>query len=299
VGNEDKSSSLSEIDKKNEEIEEEEFQGYRVPIKGFKKSVNILLKEITDLKDAKSNSMNMVNNQVMMKYIAEINAKIEQRLKDLLNLIMDKDIEENMKENENTKENTKENKENLKENIKENGKNLKENHKFDDFGENLTMNISNFNENSIIRNSENKEEEEPDIVEDEKEVKRIKDRERMKEDLKKNLKLVVKDIDKLQGKFIDGHLKTKLLFQFLKEYRKLQEEKQQVKMNELDETAINKEDVENPFDKNLNNVMEKENHGEKLKRYKTPNMKNLKVMNKGWDVNKNQVIFYFLFFLKF
>ena len=128
-------------------------------------------------------------------------------------------------------------------------------------------------------------------MEDEGEVKRIKDREKMKDDLKKNLKIVVKDIDKLQGKFIDGHLKTKLLFQFLKEYRKLQEEKQQEKMIELEESAIIKEDVENPFDNNLKNAVEKENDGPRLKRMETkhPTMKNLKVMNKGWDLNRSQV----------
>ena len=38
--------------------------------------------------------MNMVNSQVMMKFIAEINIKIEQRLKALLSLIMEKDVEE-------------------------------------------------------------------------------------------------------------------------------------------------------------------------------------------------------------
>ena len=96
VGNEEKSNSDSENDK-NDEVEEEEFQGYRMPFKGFKKSVNILLKEISDLKDAKRNSMNMVNSQVMMKFIAEINIKIEQRLKALLSLIMEKDVEEEEK----------------------------------------------------------------------------------------------------------------------------------------------------------------------------------------------------------
>jgi len=93
VGNEEKSESDSENDK-IEEVEEEEFQGYRIPFKGFKKSVNVLLKEISDLKDAKRNSMNMVNSQVMMKYIAEINVKIEQRLKALLSLIMERDLDE-------------------------------------------------------------------------------------------------------------------------------------------------------------------------------------------------------------
>lgn len=138
------------------------------------------------------------------------------------------------------------------------------------------------------------EEDESEIIEDEGEVKRIKDREKMKDDLKKNLKIVVKDIDKLHGKYIDGHLKTKLLFQFLKEYRKLQEEKQQEKMIELEESSIIKEDVDNPFDKNINNAIEKENQDiPKYKRMETklPTMKSLKVMNKGWDVNKNQVFY--------
>ena len=44
------------------------------------------------------------------------------------------------------------------------------------------------------------------------------------DDMKKNLKIILKDIDKLQGKVIDGHLKTKLLFQFLKEFMNIQED---------------------------------------------------------------------------
>lgn len=298
VGNEDKSSSKSDSDKKSEDIvEEDDFQGFRVPKKGFKKSVNLLLKEISDLKEAKRNSMNMVNSQVMMKYIAEINLKIEQRLKTLLGLIMDKDLEE-------------------KEEVKEEQKNEEENLDKD----NNLNNISIDNENSINNNNNanrtselshqhtfrgsvtkkeknNKNDDESfEIVEDEAEVKRIKERDKMKEDLKKNLKTIVKDIDKLQGKYIDGHLKTKLLFQFLKEYRKLQEEKQQEKLMEMEESAIIREDIDNPFDKNLENAMEKENQIEpsgKFKRmdYKSPTMKNIKIAN-----NKNvHFIFFSLF----
>ena len=293
VDNDDnKSSNSSDDDKKSAELEEEEFQGYRMPMKGFKKSVTILLKEISELKDAKRNSLNMVNSQVMMKYIAEINAKIEQRLKDLLNLIMERDLEEV----EEVKEDKEEHKINDKvEDI--DGININNNNSLADSlnkrNSDISLRCSNNNKNLTDKNDD----EFNDIVEDECEVKRLKERDKMKEDLKKNLKIVVKDIDKLQGKFIDGHLKTKLLFQFLKEYRKLQEEKQEEKMILLEESAIIKEDGDNPFENHLNNALEKENHqGESFGKFKRmeskhPTVKNLnlKTMNKGWDINKNQV----------
>ena len=40
-------------------------------------------------------------------------------------------------------------------------------------------------------------------------------------DINRNLKTVLRDIDKLKGKVVEGHLKTRLLFQFLKEYKKI------------------------------------------------------------------------------
>lgn len=40
-------------------------------------------------------------------------------------------------------------------------------------------------------------------------------------DINENLKMVIKDVNKLKGKMLEGHLKTKLLFQFLKEYKTL------------------------------------------------------------------------------
>ena len=45
---------------------------------------------------------------------------------------------------------------------------------------------------------------------------------------------------------------------------------------------IIKENGENPFDKNLNNVMEKENMVEKLKKNVEKEKKGVKVMKKGW-----------------
>ena len=43
-------------------------------------------------------------------------------------------------------------------------------------------------------------------------------------------KIVLRDLlnnaEKLKGKELDGHLKTKLLFQYLKDYKKLQEERE-------------------------------------------------------------------------
>lgn len=293
VGNEDKSSSKSDSDKKSEDIiEEDEFQGFRVPQKGFKKSVNLLLREISDLKEAKRNSMNMVNSQVMMKYIAEINLKIEQRLKTLLGLIMDKDLEEKEegKEEQKNEEEIVEKENNLNNNSidNENPNNINEN-RTSQLSHQITFRTSLVSKKET--NDNKNEDESFEIVEDEAEVKRIKERDRMKEDLKKNLKTIVKDIDKLQGKYIDGHLKTKLLFQFLKEYRKLQEEKQQEKLMEMEESAIIKEDIDNPFDKNLENAMEKENQNEpaKFKRmdYKSPTMKNLKIAN---NKNVNHII---------
>lgn len=282
VGNEEKSESDLEVEKKSEEDDDES-----------KKSVNILLKEITDLKDAKRNSMNMVNSQVMMRYIAEINSKIETRLKTLLNFIMEKDIDEIY-----------ENKEKEERKIEKSGEvinteNLQNNLVFTQNNNEISnikkpISDSSLNASSKRKISIDKNEDESDIliVEDEVELKRIKEREKMKEDLKKNLKLVVKDIDKLQGKFIDGHLKTKLLFQFLKEYRKLKEENRTL-LTEMEESILEKDEVENPFNQNLKNALEKENQ-ETPQRFKrmekrTPAIKNPNVTNKGWDINKNQV----------
>lgn len=46
----------------------------------------------------------------------------------------------------------------------------------------------------------------------------------MTQDINENIKSVIRDVDKLKGKVVDGHLKTRLLFQFLKEYKKLADE---------------------------------------------------------------------------
>jgi hypothetical protein len=106
------------------------------------KNVDDILKEISDLKEAKRNSLRLPNTLPTSMLRQEFNNKIEQKLANLLLLIMDDQVA-------------------------------------------ITP-----------------------------------------QDLKENLKIVIKDINKLQGKVIDGHLKTKLLFQFLKEFRKIQEENQ-------------------------------------------------------------------------
>ena len=103
-------------------------------------NVDVILKEINDLKEAKKNSLNLPNTPPTSLLKFEFNNKIEQRLAQLLGLIMD-------------------------------------------------------------------------------------DPNQQIDDMKQNLRTVLKDIDQLQGKVIDGHLKTKLLFQFLKEFRKIQEER--------------------------------------------------------------------------
>jgi len=55
----------------------------------------------------------------------------------------------------------------------------------------------------------------------ENEIDDIKDK---PEIVKDQIKLLLKNIDKLKGQMIDGHSKPKLLFKFLKEYKKLTEE---------------------------------------------------------------------------
>lgn len=185
-----------------------------------RKSVDLILTEIEELKEAKKNSLNMVDTQIMMKLIAEINNKIEKRLALLLNLILEAD----------------------------NGNTAKiESSKKTETEENGASFISKSPNVSVSANPY----EDCNIIEDEAELKRLKNREKMKTDLRVNLKNVVKDIDKLQPKYIDGHLKTKLLLQFLKEYRKLQEEKQ-IKEQADSNMDMNKSgSVENPFSKNL------------------------------------------------
>ena len=49
------------------------------------------------------------------------------------------------------------------------------------------------------------------------------------ERIKASLRVIIRDIDKLHKKYIDGHLKTKLVFQFLKEFRLIQEEKNELR----------------------------------------------------------------------
>jgi len=53
-----------------------------------------------------------------------------------------------------------------------------------------------------------------------------------KSNLKDHLTTVIGSIHLLEGKVIDGHLKTNLLFQFLKEYKKLTEDKEQDRQRE-------------------------------------------------------------------
>ena len=43
-------------------------------------------------------------------------------------------------------------------------------------------------------------------------------------DINENIKIVIRDVDKLKGRTIEGHLKTRLLFSFLKEYKQITEE---------------------------------------------------------------------------
>ena len=185
-----------------------------------RKSVDLILNEIEELKEAKRNSLNMVDAQIMMKLIAEINSKIEKRLTLLLNLILEADNENAAKIDSSKKTETE---------------------------ENLASFISKSPKISISFNPFD----DCNIVEDETELKRLKTRDKMKTDLRVNLKNVVKDIDKLQPKYIDGHLKTKLLLQFLKEYRKLQEEKQAKTQAESNMDMNKSRSVENPFSKNL------------------------------------------------
>lgn len=45
--------------------------------------------------------------------------------------------------------------------------------------------------------------------------------------MKEQLKGMIKNIDRLKGQMVDGHQKPKLLFRFLKDYKKLCEEKEQ------------------------------------------------------------------------
>lgn len=53
------------------------------------------------------------------------------------------------------------------------------------------------------------------------EIEFIKDK---PEIVKEHIKILLKNIEKLKGKMIDGHPKPKLLYKFLKEYKKLTEE---------------------------------------------------------------------------
>ena len=55
----------------------------------------------------------------------------------------------------------------------------------------------------------------------ENEINEIKDK---PEVVKDQIKLLIKNVDKLKGQIIDGHAKPKLLYKFLKEYKKLTEE---------------------------------------------------------------------------
>ena len=205
--------------KDNSSSDDDESDNDEADEKG-RKSVDLILNEIEELKEAKRNSLNMVDAQIMMKLIAEINNKIEKRLTKLLNLIVEADNENIVKMNSSQKTETEKN---LGSFISKSPK--------------VSISVNPFDEFNII--------------EDETELKRLKTREKMKTDLRVNLKNVVKDIDKLQPKYIDGHLKTKLLLQFLKEYRKLQEEKQAKTLAESNMDMNKSRSVENPFNKNL------------------------------------------------
>lgn len=293
--NDDKSSISSEnLGESDANESDDKIVGFREQKnKKMKKSVDILLKEISELKEAKRNSLNMVDTQMMMKFIAEINLKIEKRLKLLLNLIMETDIPiennvdlevipEMISKDQNISDKEMNNEPLPRLSVMKNSKFIIENSK------KSTNELPISSKKSIIVTSK-EEFDDNNIIEDEKEVKRLKEREKMKIELKANLKYVVKDIDKLQGKFIDGHLKTKLLFQFLKEYRKLQEEKQAKILMESNLEHSKTQNVENPFGQNLLEASVKDqNENYRFKRTESKNYtyKNGKPMLKGWGVKR-------------
>ena len=58
----------------------------------------------------------------------------------------------------------------------------------------------------------------------------------MHEDINANIRTVVQNVDQLKGKMVDGHLKTRLLYEFLKEYKKIASE--QLESEEVDQPNI-------------------------------------------------------------
>lgn len=57
-------------------------------------------------------------------------------------------------------------------------------------------------------------------------------------DFRSNIATLTRNIENIEGKYVDGMLKSRLLFQFLKEYKTIQEERENEKKNMiLDETV--------------------------------------------------------------